>query len=300
MAESSLIKTRVLIMSDTHGHELTELPKADVVLHCGDLTENGIPEDYEKAIHMLGRTNAELKLVIAGNHDLTLDRKFFEVNNGDMNEHYRAIHLWQSSLTKEMNIIFLDEGTHTFDLSNGAKFTVYASPWTPQFGESAFQYKTNEDRYNPAHLIAPEAVSIAEHPIPDFPAVDIVMTHGPPKYVLDGLPNGSNAGCPHLRRAIERARPRLHAFGHVHSQWGAQTALWDQDEDDSTDDGYTMLPKPFIGKNQIARQKAAYQNMSRTGLEHGTATFFVNAAIMDEDGEPGNAPWLLDLDLTVR
>jgi Icc-related predicted phosphoesterase len=300
MEGSSLVKTRVLIMSDTHGFELEKLPKADVVMHCGDLTENGIPEDYERAIRMLGETNAELKLVIAGNHDLTLDRKFFESKGGDMNEHHRALDLWHGSLAREMKVILLDEGTHTFELSNGAKFTVYASPWTPKFGESAFQYETNEDRFNPAHLIALEAISVAEHLIPDFPEIDIVMTHGPPKYVLDGVSNGSNAGCPHLRRAVERARPRLHAFGHVHSQWGAQTVLWGQGEHEKTDDGYTMLPKPFIGRNQISRQGAAYQDLSRKGLEHGTATFLVNAAIMSENGQPSNVPWLLDLDLPAR
>jgi predicted MPP superfamily phosphohydrolase len=114
MAASSLVKTRVLIISDTHGYELVGTPDADVVLHCGDLIENGIPEDYEKAIRMLGRINAELKVVIAGNHDLTLDRKFFKSKGGDMSEHQRSLNLWQGSLAKEMKVTLLDEGTHTF------------------------------------------------------------------------------------------------------------------------------------------------------------------------------------------
>lgn len=38
------------------------------------------------------------------------------------------------------------------------------------------------------------------------------------------------------------------------------------------------------------------QDLSRTALEHERATSFVNAAIMDENGEPSNAPWVLDLD----
>jgi 3',5'-cyclic AMP phosphodiesterase CpdA len=49
------------------------IPKADVVLHCGDITENGIPEDYERAVRMLGSIEAELRLVIPSNHDLSLD-----------------------------------------------------------------------------------------------------------------------------------------------------------------------------------------------------------------------------------
>jgi hypothetical protein len=61
-----------------------------------------------------------------------------------------------------------------------------------------------------------------------------------------------------------------------------------------------MLAKPFIGKPQIAWQKAAYQDLSRTEFEHGTAAFFVNAAIMDENGEPEHAPWLMDLELPAK
>lgn len=104
------MKTRILILSDTHSVELADLPKADVVLHCGDLTENGVPEDYEKALRMLERTNAELKLVIAGNHHLTLDRKFFESKGGDMNEHHRALNLWHGSLATEMQLFLSRRG----------------------------------------------------------------------------------------------------------------------------------------------------------------------------------------------
>lgn len=32
--------------------------------------------------------------------------------------------------------------------------------------------------------------------IPDD--IDILITHGPPKYILDKYKDGSHAGCPHL------------------------------------------------------------------------------------------------------
>jgi hypothetical protein len=81
---------------------------------------------------------------------------------------------------------------------------------------------------------------------------------------------------------------------------GGHRLLWDQGGYDETDDWYTMLPKPFIGSYQILRQRAAYQDLSRMGVEHGTATFLVNAAIMNENSYPGNAPWLLDFDLPAK
>jgi hypothetical protein len=50
-----------------------------------------------------------------------------------------------------------------------------------------------------------------------IPAVDILMTHTPPLGILDG-----GQGCPALRRAVIRIRPRLHCFGHVHSAYGTR------------------------------------------------------------------------------
>jgi hypothetical protein len=212
-----------------------------------------------------------------------------------MREHLRAIHTWHSALAKEMGVSLLDKGLHTYALKNGARFTVYACPYTPRFGDSAFQHDTREDRFDPESLITQEAISVAKTPVPDFPGVDIIMTHGPPKYLLDSTPRNSNVGCPHLRKAIQRAKPRLHCFGHVHSGWGLQTVMWDQGGDEETDDGYTMLPKAFVGENQSKRQQAAFQDLSSTGdsgMEHGKA-------IMEEDNLPTHAPWLVDLDLNT-
>lgn len=73
-----------MVISDTHNYEFGKkshtgvpfqhpLPKCDVLLHCGDLTMNGELEKLEGVIKMLGSIDAELKLVIAGNHDRTLD-----------------------------------------------------------------------------------------------------------------------------------------------------------------------------------------------------------------------------------
>ena len=84
MTATRLIKTRFLILSDTHsavplpdGAEKhiafrQPLPRADVLLHCGDLTMIGHLHEYEKALAMLESIEAELKLVVAGNHDISL------------------------------------------------------------------------------------------------------------------------------------------------------------------------------------------------------------------------------------
>ena len=71
---------RFLVISDTHNLEFADcdhdfwqvLPRVDVLLHCGDLTHCGGASSYKKALRMLGQFDAELKIVIAGNHDLDL------------------------------------------------------------------------------------------------------------------------------------------------------------------------------------------------------------------------------------
>ena len=77
--------TKFLALSDTHNLEPyvfqdadsplynCNQPRVDVLLHCADLTQVGDMSAYKKALRMLGSFDAELKLVIAGNHDISLD-----------------------------------------------------------------------------------------------------------------------------------------------------------------------------------------------------------------------------------
>lgn len=74
------VPVKFLILSDTHDLDFETtfkaVPDVDVVLHCGDMTNNGGRERCEKVIRGLASTKAELKLVIAGNHDVDLDKEF--------------------------------------------------------------------------------------------------------------------------------------------------------------------------------------------------------------------------------
>lgn len=73
------IPTRVLVLSDTHGEGLHHMPQdpVDVAIHCGDLTEESKLGEFEEMVGLLRQINAPLKLVIAGNHDVTLDIPMF-------------------------------------------------------------------------------------------------------------------------------------------------------------------------------------------------------------------------------
>lgn len=138
------IKTRFLIISDTHSADPSQnlkhddisfrppLPAADVLLHCGDLTMVGLLEEYERTFKMLESVSAPLKLVIAGNHDISLDEAYFERkgeymqrrNGYDKDLPKKARELWTGDRARMAGIMYLDEGTHNFTLSNGALLRV--------------------------------------------------------------------------------------------------------------------------------------------------------------------------------
>lgn len=201
MAGNSSIATKFLILSDTHDFDFTAgtshplqlpTPKADVILHCGDLTQVGGVASFERAVKMLGNIDAELKLIIPGNHDLELDKTFWAARRNeegspkDPEDHDLAVKAMIGPLAAEARVTFLTEGTHAFTLKTGAKFLIYVSPYTPAYGDWAFVYEPHQDRFNEPDQVGDGITSIATESIPD--GIDIVMTHGPPMRILDWCP----------------------------------------------------------------------------------------------------------------
>ncbi|KLJ10414.1 hypothetical protein EMPG_14202 [Blastomyces silverae] len=297
----------------------------DVAIHCGDLTEGSTLEEFHLAIKLLTNLNAPLKLVIAGNHDYTLDIPFFKKRveqqakyldpalikraYGDFGE---ARTLFDNDTARSAGIVFLEEGTHHFTLKNGASLTVYASPMTPSCGGWAFQYRTR-----PGYTFEIDN------------GADLVMTHGPPKGILDRTLSGARAGSTDVFEAVARARPRLHCFGHIHEGWGAKLVTWppaDQmrappsyaaDVDDersvlvadlstlrrglrSEPDGPESLEGRGDKSGECAETCYATSHCSGDAypIEAGLQTLFVNASIkgVDED-YPSHLAWLVDIEL---
>ncbi|KAH7358331.1 metallophosphoesterase domain-containing protein [Plectosphaerella cucumerina] len=317
------VRTRILIISDTHGRKPLEgddqydasgnrvqtysfpLPAADVAIHCGDLTARSTTAEYESTFSMLRELSAPLKLVIPGNHDRTLDpvhwsrfvqwKEQIGTKGPALDElraradHVRAI----VDAAAADNVIFLGEGSHEFTLANGAKLRTYASPLTPEYGLWGFQYPPGSHRFD----------------IPE--GVDVAFTHGPPKDVLDATVNQETAGCPQLFDAICRARPKIHCFGHIHEAWGAKLVDWapaapgnriaaEAFEKTQWIDGYGLVDNPEERAQALREAKCRPVDLTPGGdlsFTAGQQTLFVNAAIMDVAYRPRNAPWLVDIDL---
>ncbi|PVI07283.1 Metallo-dependent phosphatase [Periconia macrospinosa] len=306
------IKTRILILSDTHSATFTHpLPSADVALHCGDLTMVGHLHEYERTLQMLKEIAAPLKLVIAGNHDISLDEVYYarrgqymqRLKEDDEDLPRRARELWTGEDAKSAGVVYLDEGVHEFVLENGGMLRVYASPYQPEFCDWAFPYWRNQDRYNPPHQTTPNAVPIAENPVPDFPQIDVMMTHGPPMGVRDETYNDEHVGCEHLLRAARRCRPRLHCFGHIHEGWGAERVKWKEsgEEGEVGWEGYTESKEWIeVDVEKMEEEKAVFLDVgegSERPLNFGEETIMVNASIMTLTYKPWQTPWVVDLDL---
>lgn len=187
-----MVKTRILLISDTHFLTPTKpdlsrkdhpfhspLPEADILIHAGDLTSTGLYSEHKLAVDFLRSHPAELKLVVAGNHDVTLDVPFYSKGRPHMAgdeypEDVGAIGaLYVGTEAVKDGVRYLKEGVYAFELRNRARFTVYASPYTPAFCDWGFAYERDDDRFNFKSGGPPEAVSV-----PDFPGVDIMITHG--------------------------------------------------------------------------------------------------------------------------
>ncbi|TGO24537.1 hypothetical protein BPAE_0100g00050 [Botrytis paeoniae] len=208
-------KTSFILLSDTHDYQFGDnassklqllVPKVEVLLHCGDLTQVGGIPAFKKALKMLNNFDAELKLVIAGNHDLELDegwcKAHLEEDEDYLDDHARAM----------------------------------------------------------------------ENPIPA--GVHIVMTHGPPKGFRD-----ENLGCENTLHAVQRVKPLIHCFSHIHEGYGANKIVWD-DEEKAKDDLVNDYPQAID-----------------LHIESGKETLMVNAATLDGEHQPSNAPWIINLDL---
>ena len=187
------MKLRIVAISDTHEqHEQIELPAGDVLVCAGDISFNGKPQAIAAFDRWFGGQPHRFKILVAGNHDF-----LFEKDNAAA----------RRLLSRE--IIYLEDSGGALDLAPPAKpLNIWGSPITPWFFDWAF----NRHRGEP----------IRRHweKIPD--STDLLITHGPPAGILDRNCAGEHAGCEDLRRTVERIKPRLHIFGHIHEGYGVE------------------------------------------------------------------------------
>ena len=65
---------KILHLSDTHGlhHRIKDMPKADVIVHSGDVSNNGTEEEVLDFLNWFIELPYRHKIFVTGNHDLCL------------------------------------------------------------------------------------------------------------------------------------------------------------------------------------------------------------------------------------
>ena len=176
-----------------------------------------------KQVSWLEKADFECKLVVAGNHDLTLDTDFFEQYGKYFhNKSPQDPAQCQALLTQSASLIYLQHTGREIKLTSPTgprtKFTVFGSPYTPSYGKWAFQYEGGNG-YN--HDSDADAIW------KDIPLdTDVVITHGPAHLHRDESQRGAQ-GCEGLRRALWRVRPKMAVCGHIHDARGVERVRWD-------------------------------------------------------------------------
>ena len=182
---------KICIISDTHNKHkrLGTLPEADVIIHCGDMTSMGHTHEIVNFMTWFGGLEQfKYKICIAGNHDWLFERN-------------KIIALEKVP----ENVIYLEDEEVVL---NGVKF--YGTPVQLPFYNWAFNKP--EERLIP-HWQA----------IPDD--TDVLITHSPPHSIFDwSVYDNKHTGSPSLYfEVVERIKPKVHCFGHIHSGHGVKT-----------------------------------------------------------------------------
>jgi Icc-related predicted phosphoesterase len=185
---------RLALISDTHGiyfPKVEEAPEADVFIHAGDMSLRGRFDEVLKSLNWIAELPYEHKIVIGGNHD-----RFFEIQPD-----------FTYDLMVERGIIYLCNNDVTLD---SIKF--WGSPYTPEFMNWAF--------------MLPRGGEALKHTWNRIPLdTDVLITHGPAFEHLDQVSLiDKHLGCYDLKLAVEKVRPAIHVFGHIHGGHGYEYA----------------------------------------------------------------------------
>jgi Icc-related predicted phosphoesterase len=203
---------RLVCISDTHSlhHKMVNpLPKGDVLIHAGDISNKGGEKDVTDFIHWFQNIEGfDTKIFISGNHDFCFER----INLPHHKREYDWLHhLMSPENLSQSDVTYLEDSFITIEspeFSRPIKF--YGSPWQPWFYDWAFNLpRMGEELKQKWNLIPND--------------VDVLITHTPPNgikdYVISWRGN-ENVGCEVLRSRLEELNVSVNVFGHIHEAYG--------------------------------------------------------------------------------
>jgi len=183
--------TRLVLASDTHSshrYRETYWPEGKILVHAGDVSATGGFGECADFIHWAGHQQYYKEVAfIAGNHDFAFQNRFDEL---------------KEILDKYPHVHYLRDSSCEID---GIKF--YGTPWQPMFGGMAFNIRFEKELQKYWQQIPKNT--------------DVLITHSPPMNILDVNHFGEKCGSISLLvEVIDRIKPKLHVFGHIHESKG--------------------------------------------------------------------------------
>lgn len=181
---------KLIFISDTHNqHKVFDIPDGDFIIHCGDVSSRGIKSEVESFLDWFENLPHKHKIMIPGNHDFLFE-EYYDMAKNMVDS--RGIHC------------LIDSGIELDEIR------FWGSPVTPYFRNWAF------NRFRGSEI---------EHHWNKIPEgkIDVLLTHGPPAYAKNYLSmviEGEDVGCQDLYKAIQRVKPKINAFGHIHEGYG--------------------------------------------------------------------------------
>ena len=179
-------------ISDSHTyHRFLNVPdNIDMVIFSGDCSNPRDPYTNEQEVRnfitWFDSLPIKHKIFVAGNHDTSIEKGLITKDNFE-----------------QCGIHYLENDTIEIE---GLK--IFGSPLSPTFGNG---WAFNKDRN--------KLERIWRNIIDDD--VDIVVTHTPPKGILDLAEKMDGTlefcGCKSLMNRIREINPKLHCFGHIHN-----------------------------------------------------------------------------------
>jgi Icc-related predicted phosphoesterase len=176
-------------IGDTHGsHKDLKVPEGvDMVIFSGDCSNPRNPYNNEPEVRdfltWYDSLPIKYKVFVAGNHDSSIE-----------------FGLVDKETFSNLNIVYLE---NDYTIIEGIK--IYGSPLTPTFGDWAFMKSRSK-------------ISRYWDNIPEDS--DIIVTHGPPKGILDLSHSFTGVleecGCGALRKKVAKINPKFMLFGHIH------------------------------------------------------------------------------------
>ncbi len=208
---------RLVCISDTHmAHKGFSIPDGNVLIHAGDATSSGTPDEVDRFLGWLAAQPHPHKILIAGNHDWLfqrdpdLARLLLEKHQG------RGIHYLEDSGMEIEDVRF------------------WGSPWQPWFLDWAFNLPRRGDRLREVWNRIPLDT-------------DVLITHGPPFGILDQVHGGEHLGCEEMKIRLRAVKPRVHIFGHIHDGYGAaQSKVTTFINACTSTEAYQALNRPIV------------------------------------------------------